>query len=684
MIFHNSRDSFYRTPQGAGVCESVVNLRVRTDLRPREVVLRLWWEQAEKRLVMAQESEGVYHAMLTLPGHTGLLWYYFVLTGENGQVLYYGNAYDHLGGEGAIYSCEPPSFQITVYDARYQPPQWMREGVMYQIMVDRFCASRPVSRRPAPEHGHWHADWYEPPELVLDESDSARVCSDFYGGDLEGVRKKLGYLKRLGVSVIYFNPIFRAPSNHKYNTGDYMQIDPGFGTERDFTRLCQDAAQLGIRIMLDGVFSHTGSDSRYFNREGNYDSLGAYQSPKSPYASWYTFFRWPDLYDSWWGFDTLPNVNEMDEKYLDFIIRDEDAVCAHYLRAGASGWRLDVADELPMPFLRMLRERVKRENPDSALLGEVWEDASNKVAYGRLRSYCIGDTLDSCMNYPLRDAVLGFFLGTLDAPGAVRRIESLHENYPRPFFYSLMNLLSSHDKPRAISALSGAGDMEPPREKLSAEPLSPEAHALGRRRFIAAWRLVCALPGMPSMYYADEAGAEGMRDPMCRGAYPWGREDKALVREVGKTARMRRQSALLTRGEMRLYAPCGDVIVCARYDADGMDAFGQPMEPGLVVCAVNRADAPVKISLPPDDLFPRGLTLNLEPISAAYRKCVRKQGRPVAAGTPAVCGAEDAFSTPSEDIRLAPPEDDCAVPPEDKRLIPAPDACTPAVKTPAI
>ncbi len=368
----------------------------------------------------------------------------------------------------------------------------MRESVIYQIMVDRFHASKPAAQRELPEGGHWHRDWYEPPEMRVLSGDNA--ADDFFGGDLEGVRQKLPYLKRLGVGAIYFNPIFRARSNHKYDAADYLQIDPSFGDEAAFRALCDDARAQGIRIVLDGVFSHTGAYSRYFNLDGSFSSTGAYQSRQSPYASWYTFRHWPDDYDCWWGFKTLPNVREMDESYLDFIIRGADAVAAHWLRAGASGWRLDVADELPMPFLRMFRQRIRRENPDAAVIGEVWEDASNKIAYGQTRTYCSGDTLDSVMNYPLRDALLAFMTGEIPAQRFVRQVRHLQEVYLEALLRSLMNLIGGHDRPRAVNVLSvRLARTRPGRRARRGLDWRP-AQALGRRRFIAAWRFVRALP----------------------------------------------------------------------------------------------------------------------------------------------------------------------------------------------
>ncbi len=588
MILHDSRDAFYRDPQGAQPCGTKIRFRLRCDEQVSAIWLRLWWDNREIKLAMTRRSPDVYSADFPLPKLPGLLWYHFVLEGKDGRIRYYGNAADHMGGEGLSSGHEPPGYQLTVYDPDYKAPRWLADSVMYHIMVDRFCASRPVSERPAPAHGHWHLDWNEPPELTIDAVTADNMADDFFGGDLMGVQQKLPYLHELGVTVLYLSPIFQSRSNHKYNVGDYKRIDPSFGTERDFERLCRAARALGMRVVLDGVFSHTGADSRYFNKHGNYDSVGAFQSKDSPYYSWYDFKRWPHDYESWWGFDTLPCVRELAAGYMDFMFKGEDAVSARWIAKGASGWRLDVADELPMPFLRELRRRVKQEDGDGAVLGEVWEDASCKLAYDELRCYCLGDTLDSVMNYPLREMIFDFLLGRATAGQLARRLSFMKENYPPTFFYSLMNLLGSHDKARAISVLSGAFEMEPPRGRRSAKKLAPADYKRGRKRFLMAWQLVCALPGMPSLYYADEAGATGMADPFCRGAYPWGREDEALLSAVRKITRTRGGSPVWTRGELSLSAPTDDLLLVVRQIAGGKDALGEPAANARALCAVNR------------------------------------------------------------------------------------------------
>ena len=536
-LYHDSRDETYRCPAGAQPCGASVRLFLQTDAP--DAIVRFWVDDHAYLYPMHAVSGG-FEYTFSLPEKPCILWYYFICGGA-----YYGNARDNLGGPGEIYAHEPPSYQITVYDPAYETPAWMGDGVMMQIMPDRFFRGGDF-----PCRGKLHADWYEQPELSL-SANGDNAANDFFGGDLLGIRQKLPYIASLGVTALYLNPVFLSPSNHKYDTSDYLQIDPAFGTEADLSALCAEGEKFGIRVILDGVFSHTGADSVYFNREHTFPGPGACDSKDSPYYSWYTFLHWPDKYRCWWGFDTLPNVDKTSRAFREFIIRGEDSVCAHWLRAGTSGWRLDVADELPMDFIAEFRARLKKENPQAALIGEVWDDPSRKVAYGALRSYCLGDTLDGVMNYPLRAAILGYLLGQISPADCARQILSLYENVPPAFARANMNLLGSHDKPRALSVLADAGNMEPDRKYRHPVQLTPEQYALGRKRLIAAWNLVCALPGMPTIYYGDEAGLTGMADPYCRRTYPWGREDETLIAAY-RAAALRRKNRVLTRGDVRI------------------------------------------------------------------------------------------------------------------------------------
>ena len=350
--------------------------------------------------------------------------------------------------------------------------------------------------------------------------------------------EKLPYLKELGVTCLYFTPVFESHSNHRYDTADYSKIDPLLGSEEDLTQLCAAARKLGIRVILDGVFSHTGSDSVYFNREGRYPTQGAYNSQQSPYYPWYTFRQWPNSYDCWWNFDTLPNVNETNDSYNEYI-NGPQGIVRKWLKAGASGWRLDVADELPDLFLDRLHDAVKAEQPDALILGEVWEDASNKSAYGVRRRYLLGRQLDTVMNYPFRDAILGFLLGE-DPARFAEAVETIVENYPPQCLNLLMNHIGTHDTERALTVLGGEPAGARGREWQAAQKLTPAQRETGVKRLKLASLIQYLLPGVPCLYYGDEAGMEGYRDPLQPGLLPLGQRGPGaagLVPPAGAAAR---------------------------------------------------------------------------------------------------------------------------------------------------
>jgi 4-alpha-glucanotransferase len=361
-----------------------------------------------------------------------------------------------------------------------------------------------------------------------------------------------------------------------------------FGTKEDFIRLCRKAESLGLRILLDGVFSHTGEDSVYFNRYGTYESLGAYQSPDSPYFSWFTFEDYPARCKSWWGIPSLPEVRKEEPAYRAFLFGEEQGIVPRWLKAGASGWRLDVADELPMDFIRELRHAAKSTRQDAAVLGEVWEDASNKIAYEKPRSYCLGDTLDSVMNYPLREGVISFLTGQSPAFQLARLIRHQQEVYPTVFLYSLMNLLGSHDRARIINVLAGCEWGDLPREERANLRLSPEQYRLGAERFLNGLQILCALPGAPAIYYGDEAGMQGTADPFNRGAFPWGREDQALQNDVKALLNHRKNSSVLQTGFLEVSAPDEDTLRIRRWIEQSKDALGNPAQNGEEIIEVRR------------------------------------------------------------------------------------------------
>lgn len=405
----------------------------------------------------------------------------------------------------------------------FQCPNWLKNGVMYQIFPDRFARSSSyISPNQNKEH-ILREDWGGQPNHLPDSAGIVQN-NDFFGGNLRGILEKLPYLSELGVTVLYLNPIFEAYSNHRYDTADYMKIDPLLGTEEDFTTLCREAFSYGIRIILDGVFNHTGSDSLYFNKKGRYPTIGAYQSKESPYYSWFKFSEWPDQYESWWGVDTLPSVDETNPSYLAYILQNEDSVIRHWLRCGASGFRLDVVDELPDLFLDELRQVVKSENQDAAIIGEVWEDASTKISYGQRRRYLDGSQLDSVMNYPLRKSIIRFIKEDQNAHELAATIEGLWRNYPETVFYGLMNFLGTHDTPRILTVFSEDVDQ-----------------TQARQRLFCALILWALLPGIPSIYYGDELGMTGGKDPFNRRCFIPEDQDPIIFRHYKRLLNFRKK-----------------------------------------------------------------------------------------------------------------------------------------------
>ena len=481
---------------------------------------------------------------------------------------------------------------------------------MYQIFPDRFAASG-AAKENIPAGRVLRGDWGAQPEWRPDQTGRVTNC-DFFGGDLSGIESRLSYLQSLGVTCLYLNPIFESHSNHRYDTADYSRVDPLLGTTADFRSLCAAARKRGIRVILDGVFSHTGSDSVYFNQRGRYPGPGAFQSQSSPYYSWYHFMHWPDQYQSWWGFDTLPEVNETDFEFNRFI-NGQAGIVRRWLHRGASGWRLDVADELPDAFLENLRDAAKAEDPDALVLGEVWEDASTKESYGRRRRYLLGGQLDSVMNYPFRDAILSYVRdGGADA--AMEAILTILEHYPPQVVHLLMNHIGTHDTERAITILAGEPVQGRGREWQSTSFLTGEQRALGIQRLKLASFLQYTLPGVPCVYYGDEAGLEGYRDPFNRGCFPWGSEDENLLAWYRRLGTVRGGCASFADGAMEPVLADGDLLSFMRRSA-GETLF----------CAVNRGKDRREMPLPGPlsvqkgtaliGSAPDGGTVVLEPLS---------------------------------------------------------------------
>ena len=540
-ILFDSKQLQHKTPFGTLLPGQACSLCVHVPLsvQATQVTCRIQEENGAPFLeipLTLQQTQGAYDwfsGEFQL-AHPGLYFYYFYVHNPAGgfRLFKYGDDTNMEAGDLWQVSCVPQEFHA---------PDWAKGGVIYQVFPDRFCKKGECDvtdkLTPYRVHESWEEEvfWQSTPEgLVLN--------NDFFGGNFAGITEKMEHIASLGVNILYLNPISKSFSSHRYDTGDYKTPDPMLGTIEEFSALCQAAHSRNIRVILDGVFSHTGSNSLYFNKQGTFPGEGAYQSQSSPYYSWYQFQAWPDRYNSWWGFDTLPTVNKLDPGFTEYIITGEDSVIAHWLNAGCDGFRLDVADELPNEFLVLLKKRLRQLKPDALLMGEVWEDASNKIAYERRCRYFVDGILDSVMNYPYRTAILRYVKGEDSGWGLKNAVMQIAENYPRDVLLSNMNLLGTHDTPRILTAL--VDDYDGPREVLAERRLTPEQRALAVQRLKVASFLQYTLPGSPSVYYGDEAGMEGGKDPFNRRTYPWGKEDPELLTHYWNLGALRKCEAL--------------------------------------------------------------------------------------------------------------------------------------------
>ena len=457
-------------------------------------------------------------------------------------------------------------FRLLVYQKEFSTPTWFAGGVMYHIFLDRFCKGEGSVE--ANRDAVINPDWQNGIPQYPRKNGDPITNNVFFGGNLWGVIEKLDYLQSLGVTVLYLSPVFKAYSNHRYDTGDYERIDAFLGGEEAFDALVREAHARGIRIVLDGVFNHTGDDSRYFNKRGNYPNTGAYQSPRSQFAKWYRFRKFPDDYECWWNIEILPRLDHSNEDCRRYFT-GEDGIISHWTKRGVDGWRLDVADELSDEFLDELRQTVKRNtNGEGLIIGEVWENAADKIAYGNRRRYLSGRQLDSVMNYPFRNAVLAFVRDG-DAETFYHILTEIYASYPQTVSNSLMNLLGTHDTARILTVLGDGSKGEfLPNDTLAHLTLTEEERTNAIHLLKLASALQFTVFGVPSVYYGDEAGIEGYGDPFCRRPFPWGREDAGLQEHYRALGKMRREHPVLKTGDFRFLEHSQTSFVFERSNAD--------------------------------------------------------------------------------------------------------------------
>lgn len=579
-IIYDSWIESYKKPFGALEIGEGININVEavSDIKEMYLILETN-EDIKKEIKMENKLNGIFTIDKYKFEKENIYFYYFKsIEGENLQVKYYGKSYDC--GECVEYHDinDINKYQITV-SKKTETPTWFKEGILYHIFVDRFNKTGKINN--PKKNSFIYANWEDTPMYIKNKENEV-IRWDFHGGNLKGIISKLNYLKSLGISVIYLSPIFKSQSNHKYDTGDYKTIDPMFGDEEIFKELIYKAGKKGINIILDGVFSHTGDDSIYFNKYGNYDSLGAYQSENSKYYSWYNFKDYPNEYDCWWGVKSLPNVNETEKSYMDYIIMDKDSVIKKWMNYGVKGWRLDVADELPSTFIEALKKETLNIDDDSIIIGEVWEDASNKISYDERRKYFLGDQLNGVTGYVFKNIVVEFLKGNIKSQDVYNSFMTIKENYPKEVFKSNLNLLGTHDTRRILTELNE-----------------------DKKLLKLAVFIQMTFEGVPYIYYGDEAGLIGEKDPDNRRTYPWENEDKDILNFYKKIVKERKNNKLLLNGETKFL----------KLSNQNIFGYIRYIKNNKVLILINRSDIREKIEIESNELIDKKLITILEPKS---------------------------------------------------------------------
>lgn len=574
------------------------------------------------------------------------LWYRFIVTDGTDTAYYADNTSALDGGEGSPSDNIVDNGYALMFHARaFKTPLWPRSAVIYQVFPDRFRNGRtsnepktgdvryddPVIALPwgtLPEgycrnyadgntNCPWRFDPTPPPSSPTREAPRGR---DYFGGDLKGLDQRLHYLQSLGVTAIYLNPIFNAASNHGYDTQNYYQIDPYFGPFSDWTSLVHHAAYKGVRLIVDGVFNHLSSDSYFFDRYHHFPTVGACESSAALHRSWF-YFRPPagsepspcapstaggddTYYVGWFGFDSIPVLNKTRPFVQQYFLTGPVSVAKYWLWQGASGWRLDVMGDpsFPPEYWKRFRTVVKQTRPDALVIGELWQKDTTLLRHLR------GDRADSTMNYRLRDAVIGLLApGPFDAKGFpdsgrrispsefAARLESIREDYPRQVYFSLMNLLDSHDTERLLWTLTPGAETTADREENTVNV------AAGKQAMKLASMIQFFVPGAPTIYYGDEVGLTGDDDPDDRRTYPWadkgGTPDLDLFAHYQSLIALRRHTAALTNGEFE--------ALLADDDSETV-ALGRKTGSQAAVLVINRSSATRNVSVPVDGFVPDG------------------------------------------------------------------------------
>ncbi len=532
-------------------------------------------------------------------GNTGLYYFCFKLI-INGSTKWI--KYNKKRNCACMTENNMPYWTITVYEKDYHVPEWAKGKIMYQIFPDRFFRSKEYM--PENIEGRVTKKWGEVPNWKPDEIDGKIHNNDFFMGNLKGITNKLDYLKELGVEIIYLNPIFMSQSNHRYDTADYEIIDPYLGNNDDMIELCDEAHKRKMFIIIDAVFNHTGNDSKYFNEFGTYDSIGAYQSTQSPYYNWYKKDS-KSNFKYWWGFKNLPVCDGSNTDWQNFIY-GKGGVIDKWFSFGIDGIRLDVADELTDEFIENVRIAVKRNKEDGFIIGEVWDNAITKEGYGKQRTYLLGKGLDSVMNYPFTNAILKYVrFGKYEY--FVETLNEILSEYPKEVIFSLMNSLSTHDITRAMTTLVGDGiqknefnwvwDVPYSRNlQFAHNKLDTQKYEKSKKLMKIATTIQYFLPGNPCIYYGDEVGMYGYRDPFNRMCFPWENIDEEMHTFYTELGKVRNKLTFLAKADIKIVEATKDMLAFERYN-----------ENEKVLIVVNRSENEIKANIP--KFYEKGKTI---------------------------------------------------------------------------
>ncbi|QBO36360.1 glycoside hydrolase family 13 protein [Periweissella cryptocerci] len=553
----------YKKPFGAVLYGTTIDFGIKIEHEQvHSVTLNVIEDQryAPKQVVEFQPNKSNHWIGQFTANNAGLYFYYYEITLQD-RTIYYGAKESGMSGSGQWYNNldEVHSYQLTTVSKIEKVPDWYKNAIFYHIFVDRFNNGNPDGKVTAPKPNTFLYGQMSDAPMYIRGVDNEIARWDFYGGNFKGITQKLEYLQNLGVTALYLSPVFESRSNHRYDTADYLQIDSMLGSLADFDALLAACHQRGMHVILDGVFNHVGSNSRYFNLYGTYEDLGGAESENSPYFSWFDFSEFPTEYNSWWGVKDLPVVNKNDDAYQKFIYKTpQTSVIDYWTKRGVDGWRLDVADELPDNFIKGIRTALDRAGKDgeTVLIGEVWEDASNKIAYGERHYYLNGDMLHAVMNYPFRSLMLKLLNGEISIMDFVLHVKTLQEHYPSWTFKHNFNNIGTHDTERALTMVGKSMD-----------------------KFNLLVQMFMTLPGVPCIYYGDETGLTGGKDPENRAFYPWDDVNPEAMNIYQDAIAMRKKYSWLVDASFDMF-PLGRGVGYMYYHENGQ----------YVIFAVNPTD----------------------------------------------------------------------------------------------